>query len=42
MKTVFDTTVREELITRIHSLTSQNNAQWGKCFPNAETLRAVR
>lgn len=30
MKTVFDATVREELITRIRSLTSQNNAQWGK------------
>lgn len=30
MKTVFDTAVREELITRINSLTLQNNAQWGK------------
>lgn len=30
MKTVFDTAVREELLTRINSLTLQNNAQWGK------------
>ncbi len=30
MKSVFDTTTREELVTRIKSLTPQNNAQWGK------------
>lgn len=30
MKSVFDAAVREELVTRIHSLTKANNAQWGK------------
>lgn len=30
MKSVFETSVREELIKRINSLSPQNNAQWGK------------
>jgi hypothetical protein len=30
MKTVFDALVREELVSRINSLSLQNNAQWGK------------
>lgn len=30
MKTIFDHHVREELITRIDSLTQRNTAQWGK------------
>lgn len=30
MKTVFDPATRDELITRITSLTAQNQARWGK------------
>jgi hypothetical protein len=30
MKTIFDKTTREELITRINTLTENNTAQWGK------------
>lgn len=30
MKSVFDTSTKEELIQRINSLTPQSNAQWGK------------
>jgi hypothetical protein len=30
MKSIFDTSSREELATRINGLTSQNNAAWGK------------
>ena len=30
MKSVFDATTRKELVTRINSLSEQNNAQWGK------------
>ena len=30
MKSVFDTTTREELITRINSLSLQSKTQWGK------------
>jgi hypothetical protein len=30
MKSVFDTSTKEELIRRINSLTPHNNAQWGK------------
>ena len=30
MKTVFDTTTRNELIQRINTLTESNTAQWGK------------
>ena len=30
MKSIFDPLTREELATRIHSLTPQHNAQWGK------------
>lgn len=30
MKSVFDTVTREELVTRIKSLTPQSAAQWGK------------
>ncbi len=30
MKTVFDAAVREDLVSRINSLTLLNNAQWGK------------
>jgi hypothetical protein len=30
MKSVFDTTTREELINRINTITPQNKAQWGK------------
>lgn len=30
MKTVFDVSTQEELIGRIHSLSPQNQAQWGK------------
>ncbi|MBL7742299.1 MAG: hypothetical protein JNN00_02385, partial [Chitinophagaceae bacterium] len=30
MKSVLDTSVREELINRINSLNQQSNAQWGK------------
>jgi len=30
MKSVFDTSTREELINRINSLSQQNTAQWGK------------
>ncbi|RXK62791.1 DUF1569 domain-containing protein [Lacibacter luteus] len=29
MKTLFESSVREEIINRINSLTSENNAQWG-------------
>lgn len=30
MKSVFDTSTREELVKRINSLSQQSNAQWGK------------
>jgi hypothetical protein len=30
MKTVFDAAVRDELVSRINTLTLQNHAQWGK------------
>ncbi|ASZ13299.1 DinB family protein [Chitinophaga pendula] len=30
MKTVFDKAVRDELVTRINTLTPQSKAQWGK------------
>ncbi|ASK29056.1 hypothetical protein CEY12_02565 [Chryseobacterium sp. T16E-39] len=30
MKTIFETTTREELISRINALTDKNTAQWGK------------
>ena len=30
MKSVFDASVREELIKRIYALNPQNNAEWGK------------
>ncbi len=30
MKSVFDTSTKEELIQRINALTPQHNAQWGK------------
>jgi hypothetical protein len=30
MKTIFDNTAREELMSRINSLTKKNTAQWGK------------
>lgn len=30
MKTIFDKTTREELISRIHALNGNNTAQWGK------------
>jgi hypothetical protein len=30
MKSVYDASTREELVTRINSLTQQSNAKWGK------------
>ncbi|MBK7374647.1 MAG: DinB family protein [Chitinophagaceae bacterium] len=30
MKSVFDAPVREELISRVHAVSQQNKAQWGK------------
>ena len=30
MKSVFEASTREELVTRINALSQQNNAQWGK------------
>lgn len=30
MKTIFDTTTREEIVARINTLTMENKAEWGK------------
>lgn len=30
MKSIFDKTTRDEIITRVHSLTENSTAQWGK------------
>ena len=39
MKSVFDASVREELIKRIYALNPKNNAEWGKM--NAFQMQSI-